>query len=97
LSGIRPFFPEFAFLYVLLVGLALGLALTRGGWPQVQRLLEAAPVFLLFMLCATWLAHAVWNYCFRNLLELLASGPERDAASALRGRGQGLGPRGNHA
>jgi hypothetical protein len=38
----------------------------------------------LFLVCATWLAHAVWQYCFRNVIELLASASERDAAAALR-------------
>jgi hypothetical protein len=83
-AGSRPFFPEFALLYVLLAGLTVALAFIRGGPPQVHRLLGAAPVFLLFLLCATWLAHAVWHYCFRNIVSLLASEPERDAATALR-------------
>ena len=85
-AGIRPFFPEFALLYALLVALVLALAVTRGGWLQLHRVLGAAPVFLLFMLCATWLAHAVWHYCFRNILDLLASDRDREAAGALRGR-----------
>jgi hypothetical protein len=93
----RPYFPELALVYVLLVGLALFVAGTRGGWPQVARLLHAAPAFFLLMVCATWLSHAVWSYAFGNLIELLSSGPERDAAAALRGRGRRLGPRGSHA
>jgi hypothetical protein len=92
----RPYFREFAFLYVLLTGFVLGLAAVNGGWPLVERLLRAAPAFFLLMICATWLAQAVWSYCFGNLIELLASGPERDAAAALRGRRR-LGPRSSHA
>jgi hypothetical protein len=84
-AGARPSLPEFALLYALLVGFTLGAAATWGGWVHVRRLAGAAPIFLLFMLCATWLTHAVWHYCFRNVLALLASGPERAAASALRG------------
>src|SRR5262245_17381945 len=38
----RPYFREFAFLYVLLTGFVLGLAAVNGGWPQVERLLRAA-------------------------------------------------------
>lgn len=86
LSGVRPFFPEFAFLYLSLVVLTPASVLMRGGWPQAQRLLDAAPVFLLFMLCATWLFHAVWQYSFRNVIDLLASAAERTAASDLRRR-----------
>jgi hypothetical protein len=83
-AGIRPFFPEFAACYVLLIVLLLGLAVASGGWLQLHRLVGAAPVVLLFLVCATWLAHAVWQYCFRNVIELLASASERDAAAALR-------------
>jgi hypothetical protein len=93
----RPYFREFAFLYVLLSGFVLGLAAVTGGWPQVERLLRAAPAFVLLMICGTWLAQAVWSYCFRNLIELLASGPEREAAAALRARRRRLGPRSSHA
>lgn len=89
-AGIRPFFPEFGVLYALLVGFALALAALRGGAPQVYRLAGAAPVFLLFMACATWLAHSVWHYCFRNILDLLATGTERNAATALGGRSRRL-------
>ena len=85
-AGIRPFFPEFAASYVLLFMFLVGLAFATGGGRQVHRLAGAAPVFLLFVLCATWLAHGVWQYCFRNVIELLASAPERDAAAALRAR-----------
>jgi hypothetical protein len=92
-AGIRPFFPEFAFLYALLVALTVGLAATHGGWLQLERLMGAAPVYLLFMGCATWLAHAVWNYSFRNLIDLLATAKDRDAASALRGRARPLAAR----
>jgi hypothetical protein len=95
--GRRPYFREFAFLYAVLAGLALGLAAVRGGWDQVGRLLHAAPAFVLLMFCATWLAHAIWSYCFRNIIELLASGQEREAADALSGQGQRLGPRSSHA
>jgi hypothetical protein len=83
-AGIRPFFPEFAASYLLLTLYTLGLAFAAGGWWQVHRLATAAPVFLLFLVCATWLVHAVWQYGFRNAIELLASPPERDAAAALR-------------
>jgi hypothetical protein len=92
-----PYFREFAFLYAVLAGLTLGLALLNGGWPQAQRLLNAAPAFILLMFCATWLAQAVWSYCFGNIIELLASRGERDAAAAMRGRGRRLGPRSSHA
>lgn len=95
--GRRPFFREFAFIYGLLVSLALGVAATHGGWTQVERLLRGAPAFLLLMLCATWLAQAVWSYCFRNIIELLASGPEREAAAALARPGRRLKTRGSHA
>lgn len=92
-AGIRPFFPEFAFLYVSLVALTLGLTVTRGDWLHLERLLGAAPVYLLFMGCATWLAHAVWNYSFRNVIDLLATGKDRDAALELRGRARPLAAR----
>ena len=46
---------------------------------------------------ATWLIHAVWSYSFRNIIELLASGPERDAAAALGARRRRLGHGGSHA
>jgi len=82
-AGMRPFFPEFAVTYILLFGYVLGLAFTAGGWWQVHRLASEAPAFLLLLLCAAWLAHAVWQYCFRNVVELMASAPERDAAAAL--------------
>lgn len=95
--GRRPFFPEFAVTYGLLVGLALGVAATHGGWVQVERLARGAPAFLLLMLCATWMVLAVWSYCFRNIIELFASGPERDAAAALSGRGGRFRPHGSHA
>lgn len=85
-AGIRPFLPEFAFLYATLVVATLALAQVRGGWPQLHRLVAAAPVYLLFMVCATWLAHAVWQYCFRNLMDLFSSSDERAAAAALRQR-----------
>ena len=85
-AGIRPFFPEFSLLYVLLVGLTLGMAATHGGSAQLQRLVGAAPVYLPFMLCGAWLTHSVWNYCFRNIVDLLASPEDRDAATTLRGR-----------
>ena len=82
-AGVRPFFPEFALLYVLLLALTLSLAVVHGGWPQVHRLIDpnTAPVYLLFMLCATWLAHAVWHYCFNNLIDLFAGSSEREAAA----------------
>ena len=92
-----PYFREFAFLYAVLVLLALGLAVTGGGRPQAERLLNAAPAFILLTFCATWLALAVWSYCLGNIIELLASRGERDAAAALRGRGRRLGPRSSHA
>jgi hypothetical protein len=91
-AGIRPFFPEFLLLYVLMTGLALGLALTHGGMPQVRRLVLWAPIFLPFLLCVTWLAHSVWSYCFRNVLDLLATAADRDAASELRGRSRAARP-----
>jgi hypothetical protein len=81
----------------VLAVLTLGLALLNGGWPQAQRLLAAAPAFILLMFCATWLAQAVWSYCFGNIIELLASRGERAAAAAMRGRGRRLGPRSSHA
>lgn len=83
-AGIRPFLPEFAACYVLLGVFLVGVADVSGGWQQVHRLATAAPVFLFFLVCATWLAHAVWQYCFRSVIELLASPPERDAAALLR-------------
>ena len=95
--GRRPFFPEFAFTYGLLVCLTLGVAATHGGWTQVERLLRGAPAFLLLMLCATWMVLAVWSYCFRNIIDLFASGSERDAAAALSGRGRRFTAHGSHA
>ena len=83
-AGIRPFFPEFSLLYVMLVCLTLGMAATHGGSAQVQRLVGAAPVYLPFMLCGAWLTHSVWNYCFRNIVDLLASAEDRGAATTLR-------------
>ena len=83
-AGAQPFFPEFAASYLLLALYVLGLAFAGGGWPQVHRLATAAPVFLLFLICATWLVHAIWQYCFRNVINLLASAAEREAAAALR-------------
>jgi hypothetical protein len=97
IRGRRPYFRELAFLYAALVALILGLAAVRGGWVQVDRLLHAAPAFFLLMLCATWLAHAVWSYCFRNIIELLASGAERAAAAALFEGRRRLGHRSSHA
>jgi hypothetical protein len=97
IRGRRPYFRELAFLYAALVALMLGLAAVRGGWVQVDRLLDAAPAFFLLMLCATWLAHAVWSYCFRNTIELLASDAERAAAAALFGGRRRLGHRSSHA
>jgi hypothetical protein len=97
IRGRRPYFRELAFLYVTQVAFMLALAAVRGGWVQVDRLLHAAPAFFLLMLCATWLTHAVWGYCFRNLIELLASGAERDAAAALFGGRRPLGHRSSHA
>jgi hypothetical protein len=91
-AGIRPFFPEFLLLYTLLIGLSLGLAATHGGAPQLRRLIGAAPVFLPFMLCLTWLAHSVWSYCFRSVLDLLATAADRDAATELRGRARAIRP-----
>jgi hypothetical protein len=88
--GRRPFFPEFALLYVVLVALTLLLAATHGGGPQVRRLVFAAPVYLPFMLCVTWLAHSIWSYCFRSTMDLLASASEHDAAMALRSRARRL-------
>jgi hypothetical protein len=85
-AGMRPFFPEFALLYGVLVVMTLLTAATHGGTPQVRRLVFAAPVYLPFMLCVTWLAHSIWSYCFRNAMDLLASASERDAATALRSR-----------
>jgi hypothetical protein len=90
-AGRRPFFPEFCLLYVLLVGLTLAFTSLNGGVPQLNRLLGAAHIYLLFMLCATWLAHAVWQYCFQNIVDLLASQQEREAALALRGQARLLG------
>jgi len=86
LSGSRPFFPEFGFSYLLLCVLLVALAYIDGGWVRLHRVIVAAPVFLVFLLCATMLAHAVWQYAFRNWLELLAGEAERDAAAALRAR-----------
>ncbi|HEX2515505.1 MAG TPA: hypothetical protein VH257_12430 [Chloroflexota bacterium] len=97
IRGRRPYFRELTFLYAALVALILGLAAVRGGWVQVDRLLHAAPAFFLLMLCATWLAHAVWSYCFRNIIELLASGAERAAAAALFEGRRRLGHRSSHA
>jgi len=91
-AGIRPFFPEFLLLYVLLIGLALGMAMTQGGAVQLHRLILWAPVFLPFMLCVTWLAHSVWSYCFRSVLDLLATAADRDAATELRGRARAVRP-----
>jgi hypothetical protein len=97
IRGRRPYFRELSFLYAALVALILGLAAVRGGWVQVDRLLHAAPAFFLLMLCATWLTHAVWSYCFRNIIELLASGAERAAAAALFEGRRRLGHRSSHA
>jgi hypothetical protein len=95
--GRRPFFRELASVYLLLIGLILGVAATRAGWAQVDRMLHAAPAFVVLTLCATWLIHAVWSYCFRNIIELLASDPERDAAAALGARRRRLRHGGSHA
>ncbi|HEX2186673.1 MAG TPA: hypothetical protein VHN78_14340 [Chloroflexota bacterium] len=92
--GRRPFFPELILLYVLLVGLSLLIAGTRGGGLQLDRLRSAAPVFLLFMVGASWLIHSVWSYCFRNIIDLLANGSEHDAAADLR---RAWRSRGKHA
>ena len=89
-AGIRPFFPEFLLLYGMLVVLSFGLAVTHGGWPQIQRLIGAAPVFFPFLLCGTWLAHSVWSYCFGNVLDLLATAADRTAATELRGRARAV-------
>jgi hypothetical protein len=85
-AGVRPYFPEFALVYALLVALAAGAALLHGGWSQLARLVNAAPVFLPFMLCATWLTLVIWGYCFRSVVDLLATRDERAAAVGLRGR-----------
>ncbi len=85
-AAIRPFFPEFCALYAMLVAITFSLSATRSGWPQVERLMGAAPIYLLFMLCATWLAHAVWHYAFHNLVDLLATERDREAAQTLRGQ-----------
>ena len=89
-AGIRPFFPEFLPLYVLLVAVTVAQAATHGGVPQLQRLLGSAPVFLPFMLCVTWLAHSVWGYCFRSVLDLLASPGDLTAATELRARARAI-------
>ena len=82
-AGIRPFFPEFAASYVLLTLYLLAAAASTGSLRQVHRLAGVTPMVLLFLLCATWLAHAVWQYCFRNVLDLLATTGERSAAGRL--------------
>lgn len=85
-AGIRRFFPEYAALYLMLVITIILVAATHGGTPQVMRLAGAAPVFLPFMLCVAWIAHAIWNYCFRSVVDLLASQDDRTAATELRAR-----------
>lgn len=89
-AGIRPFFPEFLLLYVLLVAVAVAQAATHGGVPQVSRLVGAAPVFLPFMLCLTWIAHSVWGYCFRSVIDLLAGPGDLSAATELRARARAI-------
>lgn len=89
-AGIRPFFPELMAIYVMLVVLTVGMAATHGGAPQLQRLFNAAPVFLPFMLCGAWLTHSVWSYCFRSVLDLLASDADRTAATELRARARAV-------
>ncbi len=85
-AGIRPFFPEFAVLYAVLIAGTVAMAALRGGPVQVHRLIGAGPIFLLFLLCAAWLAHAVWQYCFQNVVDLVSSRQERMEAAALRAR-----------
>jgi hypothetical protein len=89
-AGIRPFFPEFLLLYALLIAITIGQAATHGGLPQIERLLAAAPVFLPFMLCVAWLAHSVWSYCFRSVLDLLAGPGDLSAATELRARARAI-------
>jgi|GEM_PF-3407322 len=85
-AGIRPFFPEFVVLYAVLIAGTVATAALRGGPIQIHRLMGAGPVFLLFLLCAAWLAHAVWHYCFQNVVDLLSSRQERVEAAALGAR-----------
>ncbi|HET7769003.1 MAG TPA: hypothetical protein VFN74_09515 [Chloroflexota bacterium] len=89
-AGIRPFFPELLTVYAMLVVLSVGMAATHGGAPQLQRLIYAAPVYLPFLLCAAWLALSVWSYCFRSVLDLLASDADRTAATELRARARAI-------
>ena len=93
-AGIRPFFPELLAVYVMLVLISIGMAATHGGVPQLQRLLSAASVYLPFLLCGAWLALAVWSYCFRSVLDLLASESDRSAATELRARASSIRARG---
>jgi hypothetical protein len=85
-AGIRPFFPELLTIYVMLIVVSVGTAATHGGLPQLERMIAAAPVYLPFLLCAAWLALSVWSYCFRSVLDLLASQSDRTAATELRAR-----------
>ena len=89
-AGIRPFFPELIAVYCMLVVLSVGMAATHGGVPQLQRLLNAAPVYLPFMLCGAWLTHSVWSWSFRSVLDLLASDSDRTAATELRARARAV-------
>ena len=89
-AGIRPFFPELLAVYLMLIVLSVGMAATHGGVPQLQRLVSAAPVYLPFLLCGAWLALSVWSYCFRSVLDLLASDSDRSAATELRARSRAI-------
>ncbi|MGI8424962.1 MAG: hypothetical protein ACR2NO_12765 [Chloroflexota bacterium] len=93
-AGVRPFFPELLLVYCMLIALTIGMAATHGGTPQLRRLLDAAPVFIPFMLCGAWLALSVWSYSFRSALDLLASESDRSAATELRGRARAIRPPG---
>ena len=49
-----------------------------------------ATLYLSFMFCITWIAHVVWAYCFRSVVELLATARDRAAAGELRKKARPL-------
>jgi hypothetical protein len=85
-SGGRSLIPELVAIYVAILLGGVAYLASRGASQQVQRFTGAVPVSLLLVLFAAWVAHTVWQYCFRNLVELLASDDERQAARALQRR-----------
>ena len=82
----RPQLPLFSLVYVFTLGGLLYFGFFRSVYPEPLGWQLIATVVPLMALAMAWFVAVVWQYSYRNWLDLLATTSERGTAAAAAGR-----------